>query len=137
MWAEELCKVVGDRSLHLKDIKTNFEVEQIQFGRTWTKEFEDFEAKTHYENLNTKFWYVIMFNTIQNIIQNTCIYIKPIYSINFHTILKTYIHMQGPFFNPNSKNLKKENPNPNPRNPNKEIKSFVKPQKDIECCLER
>ncbi len=36
-------------------------------------------------------------NTIQNIIWNTYIYVKFIYSIEFCIILKTYIHMQGPF----------------------------------------
>ncbi len=48
------------------------------------------------------------------------IYVKPMYNIEFYIILKTYIHMQGPSFNPNPipnpKNLKKENPNLNPRN---------------------
>jgi hypothetical protein len=39
--------------------------------------------------------------------------------------------------NPNPKNLRKENPNPNRRNPKKELKSFMKPQEDIEWCLER
>ncbi len=37
-----------------------------------------------------------VFNTIQNIIRNPYIYVKLMYSINFHIILKTYIHMQGP-----------------------------------------
>ncbi len=61
-----------------------------------------------------------VFNTIQNIIRNMYIYVKPMYNIEFYIILKTYIHMQGPSFNPNPipnpKNLKKENPNLNPRN---------------------
>jgi len=46
--------------------------------------------------------------------------------------------------NPNPRNLRKENlnynpenPNPNPKNLRKELKSFVKPQEDIECCLEK
>jgi hypothetical protein len=30
-----------DKSLHWEDIKQIFEVEQIQLGRTWRKEFED------------------------------------------------------------------------------------------------
>ncbi len=34
-------------------------------------------------------------NTIRNIIRDTYIYIKPMYSIEFCIILKTYIHMQG------------------------------------------
>jgi hypothetical protein len=33
-----------DRSLHWEDIKTIFEMEQIQLGRTWRKEFENWEA---------------------------------------------------------------------------------------------
>jgi len=35
-------------------------------------------------------------NTIRNIIRDTYIYVKPMYSIKFCIILKTYIHMQGP-----------------------------------------
>jgi hypothetical protein len=33
-----------DRSLFWKDIKQIVEKEQIQLGRTWRKEFEDWEA---------------------------------------------------------------------------------------------
>ncbi len=86
-----------DRSLPLKDIKTNF----------WD------EINTTWENLKERFWrlrsanilsrpsYKILIcnhvlNTIKNIIQNTYIYVKPMYSIEFHIIFKTYIHMQGP-----------------------------------------
>jgi hypothetical protein len=36
-------------------------------------------------------------NTIRNIIRDTYIYVKPMYSIKFRIILKTYIHMQGPY----------------------------------------
>jgi len=35
-------------------------------------------------------------NTIQNIIRDMYIYVKPMYNIEFRIILKTYIHMQGP-----------------------------------------
>jgi hypothetical protein len=35
-------------------------------------------------------------NTIQNIIWDAYIYVKPMYSIEFRIILETYIHMQGP-----------------------------------------
>jgi hypothetical protein len=35
-------------------------------------------------------------NTIQNIIRDTYIYVKPMYNIDFRIILETYIHMQGP-----------------------------------------
>jgi len=37
-----------------------------------------------------------VFNTIQNIIWDTHLYVKPMYSIEFCIILKTYIHMQSP-----------------------------------------
>jgi hypothetical protein len=37
-----------DRSLHWEEIKTNFEAEQIQFERTWRREFEDCEMQIHY-----------------------------------------------------------------------------------------
>jgi hypothetical protein len=37
-----------DISLHWKNIKINFEMEQIQFGKTWKKEFEDCEVQIHY-----------------------------------------------------------------------------------------
>jgi hypothetical protein len=51
------------------------------------------------------------------------------YSIEFRIILKTYIHMQGPYGSALTltlilENLRKENPNPNPRNPRKELKSL-------------
>ncbi len=36
-------------------------------------------------------------NTIRNIIRDTYLYVKPMYSIEFCIILKTYIHMQGPY----------------------------------------
>jgi hypothetical protein len=35
-------------------------------------------------------------NTIQNIIRDMYIYVKPMYNIEFHIILETYIHIQGP-----------------------------------------
>jgi hypothetical protein len=81
-------------------------------------------------------------NTIQNIIRDTYIYIKPMYSIEFCIILETYIHMQSPSCSTLTLTLiletwRKKNPNPNPRNPRKELKSFVKPQVNIECCLEK
>jgi hypothetical protein len=44
-----------------KTSKQNFEVEQIQIGRTSKKEFEDWEAQIHYQDLHTKVWYVIMY----------------------------------------------------------------------------
>ncbi len=54
------------------------------------------------------------------------LYVKPMYSIEFRIILKTYARsiLFSPNPIPNPKNLRKENPNPNPRNPRKELKSF-------------
>jgi hypothetical protein len=86
-----------DRSLFWEDIKTNF----------WSG------ANTTWENLKEGVWrlgsantlsrpsdksvvYNHVFNTIRNIIRYTYIYVKPMYSIEFRIILKTYIHMQGP-----------------------------------------
>ncbi len=86
-----------DKSLHWEDIKTNL----------WNG------ANTTWENLKEGVWrlgsgdtlsrpsYKILvcnhvFNTIQNIIQDTYIYVKPMYSIKFYIIFNTYIHMQGP-----------------------------------------
>jgi hypothetical protein len=86
-----------DKNLHQEDIKTNF----------WSG------ANIIWENLKEGVWrlgsantlsrpsYKILvcnhvFNTIQNIIWDTYICIKLMYSIKFHIILETYIHMQGP-----------------------------------------
>jgi len=44
-----------------KTSKQIFEVEQIQFGSIWKKEFEDWETQIHHQDLHTKFWYVIMY----------------------------------------------------------------------------
>jgi len=87
-----------DRSLFWKDIKTKF----------WSG------ANTIWENLKEGVWKLgsantlsrpsyksvvcnHVLNTIRNIIWDTYIYVKPMYSIKFCIILKTYIHMQGPF----------------------------------------
>ncbi len=85
-----------DKSWHWEDIKQIFDVEQIQLGRTWRKEFEDWEAqntlsRSAYKSLVCNH----VLNTIQNIIRDAYIYIKPMYSIEFCIILETYIHMQG------------------------------------------
>jgi hypothetical protein len=86
-----------DKSLHWENIKTNF----------WSG------PNTTWEYLNEGVWrlgspntssrpsYKILvcnhvLNTIQDIIRNTYIYVKPMYSIEFRIILETYIHMQGP-----------------------------------------
>jgi hypothetical protein len=110
----------------------------MQFGRTWRKEFEDCETQIHCQDLHTNVWYVIMYLIPYNIIQDTYIYIKPMYNIEFCIILKTYIHTYARSIlfnlnpNPNPKNLRKENLNLNLRNPRKELKSSVKPQENNE-----
>jgi hypothetical protein len=88
-----------EKNLHWEDIKTNF----------WN------EANTTWEKLKERVWRLgsantllrpsykslvcnHVLNTIQNIIQNMYIYVKPMYSIEFRIILKTYIHMHGPFY---------------------------------------
>jgi hypothetical protein len=54
-----------------KTSKQIFEVEQIQLARTLRKEFEEWEAQIHYQDLHTRFLVCnYVFNTIQNIIQN-------------------------------------------------------------------
>ncbi len=57
-----------DKSLHWEDIKQIFEVEQIQLGRAWRKEFEDWEAQIHYQDLHMKVWYVITYLIPYNIL---------------------------------------------------------------------
>jgi hypothetical protein len=69
-------------------------------------------SKTTWENLNEGVWRLgsantlsrplyksvvcnHVLNTIRNIIQDTYLYVKPMYSIEFRIIFKTYIHMQG------------------------------------------
>jgi hypothetical protein len=86
-----------DRSLFWEDIKAKF----------WSG------ANTTWENLKEGVWrlrsvntlsrpsYKIVvcnhvLNTIRNIIRDTYLYVKLMYSIEFRIIFKTYIHMQGP-----------------------------------------
>jgi hypothetical protein len=52
-----------DKSCFEKTSKQSFGVKQIQLGRTWRKEFGDWEAQIHYQDLRTKVWYVIMYLT--------------------------------------------------------------------------
>jgi hypothetical protein len=54
---------------------------------------------------------------------------------DIHTYARSILFNPNP--NPNPINLRNKNLNPNPRNARKELKSFVKPQEDIECCFER
>ncbi len=87
----------------------------------WQKLFwEDIKAKfwsranTSWENLKEGVWRLgsantlskpsyksvvcnHVLNTIRNIIRDTYLYVKPMYNIEFRIILKTYIHMQGPY----------------------------------------
>jgi hypothetical protein len=93
-WAVYLCKVAMIEVCFEKTSKQIFEVEQIQLGRTWRKEFEDWETQIHYHDLHTKVWYVIMYLIPYEILYEICTYM--LYSINFHIILRTYTHMQGP-----------------------------------------
>jgi hypothetical protein len=77
-------------------------------------------------------------NTIQNIIRDAYIYVKPMYSIEFRIILETYIHMQGPSCLTLTLILEtwgRKNPNPNPRNPRKELKLFVKSKETLRVVL--
>jgi hypothetical protein len=59
-------------------------------------DFEDCGAKIHYQDLHTKFWYVIMYLIPYKILYKIHIYFKPIYNIEPRIIFKTYICMQGP-----------------------------------------
>jgi hypothetical protein len=61
MWAVYLYKVVVTKVYIKKTSKQIFEVKQIQLGGTWRKEFENWEAQIHYQDLYTKVWYVIMY----------------------------------------------------------------------------
>jgi hypothetical protein len=86
-----------DRSLFWEDIKAKF----------WSG------ANTTWENLKEGVWRLGSANTLSrpsyksmvcnhvlniiwNIIWDTYLYVKPMYSIKFHIIQETYIHMQGP-----------------------------------------
>jgi len=83
-----------DRSLHWKDIKTNFwsgantTWEYLKEG-VWRLGSVNISSRPSYKSLVCNY----VFNTIQDIIWDTYIYIKPMYSVEFHIILETYIHM--------------------------------------------
>ncbi len=126
-----------DKSLFWEDIKAKF----------WSG------ANTTWENLKEGVWRLgsantlsrplyksvvcnHVLNTIRNIIRDRYLYVKPMYSIEFCIIPKTYISILfNPNPNPNPRNLRKENPNPNPRNPRKELKSFWNPKKTLSGAL--
>ncbi len=85
-----------DRSLHWEDIKTNFwsgeNTTWENLKGVWRLGSANTLSRPSYESLVCNH----VLNTIQNIIQGTYIYVKPMYSIEFHIIFKTYIHIQGP-----------------------------------------
>ncbi len=87
-----------DRSLHWEDIKTNFwsgtntTWENLKEG-LWRLRNTNILLRPSYKSLVCNH----VFNTIQNIIQDTYIYVNPMYSIKFRIIFKTYIHMQGSY----------------------------------------
>ncbi len=86
-----------DRSLHWEDIKTifwsgaNTTWEYLKEG-VWRLGSANTSSRPSYKSLVCNH----VFNTIQDIIRDTYIYIKPMYSIEFRIILETYKHMQGP-----------------------------------------
>jgi hypothetical protein len=86
-----------DRSLYWKYIKTNFwngantTCENLKEG-IWRLGSANTLSRPSYKSLVCNH----VLNTIQNIIWNSYIYVKPMYSIEFRIIFNTYIHMQGP-----------------------------------------
>ncbi len=87
-----------DKSLHWENIKTNFwnwaNTTWENLKGVWRLGSANTLSRPSYESLVCNH----MFNTIQNIIWDTYIYVKPMYSIEFCIILETYIHIQGPSY---------------------------------------
>jgi hypothetical protein len=100
-------KVICERCSFAKLLWQNFTLRRHQ-NKFWSG------ANTIWENLKEEVWRLWsantlsrpsykslvrnhVHNTIQNIIQNMYVYVKPMYNIKLGIILKTYIHMQGPF----------------------------------------
>ncbi len=87
-----------DRSLHWEDIKTNFwsgmniTYEYLKEG-VWKLGSANTLSRPSYKTLVCNH----VLHTIQNIIWDVYMYVKPMYSIKFRIILETYIHMQSPF----------------------------------------
>jgi hypothetical protein len=85
-----------DISLHWKDIKTNFSSGENttweNLKGVWRLGSANTLSRPSYKSLVCNH----VLNTIQDITQDTYIYVKPMYSIEFHIILETYIHIQGP-----------------------------------------
>jgi hypothetical protein len=88
-----------DRSLHWEDIKTNIWNgvniirENLKEG-VWRLNSANTLSRPSYKSLVCN----LVLNTIQNIIRDTYIYVKPMYRIKFCIILEIYIHMQGPSY---------------------------------------
>jgi hypothetical protein len=86
-----------DRSLPWEEIKTNFlsgantTWENLK-GGIWRLRSANTLSRPSYKSLVCNH----VLNIIQNIIRDTCIYIKIMYNIKLCIILKTYIHMWGP-----------------------------------------
>jgi hypothetical protein len=85
-----------DRSLHWEDIKTNFwsgaNTTWEKLKGVWRLESINTLSRLSYKSLVCNH----VLNTIQNIIRDTYIYVKLMYSMEFHIIFETYIHIQGP-----------------------------------------
>jgi hypothetical protein len=87
-----------DRSLFWKDIKAKFwsgantTWENLKEG-VWRLGSANTLSRPSYKNVVCNH----VLNTIQNIIRDTYLYVKLMYSIEFCIILKTHIHMQGSF----------------------------------------
>jgi len=119
-----------DKSLHWEDIKTNFwsgaNITWENLKGVWRLGSANTLSRPSYKSLVCNH----VLNTIQYIIRDTYIYIKPMYSIKFYIILETHTYTRSILFNPNPnlnlRNLRKENPNPNPRNPKKTLSVALK-----------
>jgi len=85
-----------DKSLHWEDIITNLWSEANttweNLKGVWRLESANTLSRPSYKSLVCSH----VLNTIQDIIRYMYIYVKPMYSIKFCIIFKTYIHMQGP-----------------------------------------
>jgi hypothetical protein len=85
-----------DRSLHWEDIKTNFwngaNTTWENLKGVWRLGSTNTLSRPSYKSLVCNH----VLNAIQDIIRDTYIYVKPMYSIEFHIILEIYIHIQGP-----------------------------------------
>ncbi len=85
-----------DKSLHWEDIKTNFwngaNTTWENLKGVWRLGSANTLSRPSYESLVCNH----VLNTIQDIIRDTYIYVKPMYNIKFRIIFETYIHIQGP-----------------------------------------